>query len=368
VSDFFIGLMSGTSCDGVDAALTEFTPSPHLCANYFLPYPPDLRTRLLEFASGRYQGDAIDELGALDTELGELFATAALALIDNARIPVEDICAVGSHGQTVRHRPSGTYPFSLQIADPNIIAARCNIPTVADFRRRDLALGGQGAPLVPAFHRAMFADRLEARAVVNIGGIANITALPAGGVEVSGFDTGPGNLLMDLCSREYLHMPHDTNGAFAASGRVDEVLLKALLADEYFQRAAPKSTGREYFSESWLAKRLADRKPAPRDIMATLSELTACSISQAVIRQAQGTRRVILCGGGAHNLHLRNRLTALLPDCAVVNSDVFGIPPDWVEAMAFAWLARETLAGRTGNIPAVTGARATAVLGAVYHA
>ncbi|HVA54820.1 MAG TPA: anhydro-N-acetylmuramic acid kinase [Gammaproteobacteria bacterium] len=366
--DYFIGLMSGTSSDGVDAALVEFTPSPRLHTSHFLPYPPALRTQLLGFAGGHYQGDAVDELGRLDTELGEVFAAAALALMSAAGITLSDVRAIGSHGQTVRHRPDGPHPFTLQIADPNIIAARSGIATVADFRRRDVAVGGQGAPLVPAFHRAVFADRQEARAVVNIGGIANMTVLPAKEGAVSGFDTGPGNLLMDLWSREHLHMPHDMNGKFAASGVVDETLLHALLSDEYFHRPAPKSTGRERFNKAWLAERLASRQLASADVMATLSELTARSISDAVMRQAQGTKRVLLCGGGVHNAHLRNRLIIHLPDCQVVSTDDFGIAPDWVEAMAFAWLARETLAGRPGNLPAVTGANRPAVLGAVYHA
>ncbi len=368
MSDYFIGLMSGTSSDGVDAALVEFTPAPRLHTSHFLPYPPAVRAHVLEFAGGRYQGDAIDELGRLDTELGELFATAALALMSRSGVTPSGVHAIGSHGQTVRHRPGGPHPFTMQIADPNIIAARSGIVTVADFRRRDVALGGQGAPLVPAFHRAVFADRLETRVVVNIGGIANITVLPATGGAVNGFDTGPGNLLMDLWSHEYLHKPHDENGKFAASGRVDAALLQALLADEYFHRPLPKSTGREYFNQAWLAERLANTKLTSADVMATLSELTARSISEAVIHQAPGTTRILLCGGGVHNAYLCERLAIHLSHCTVVNTGDFGIPPDWVEAMAFAWLARETLAGHPGNLPAVTGARRPAVLGAVYPA
>ena len=366
--DYYIGLMSGTSSDGVDAALVEFTPAPRLHSSHFLPYAPALRAHILEFAAGQYHGDAIDELGSLDTELGKLFANAALALINKAGITASDVCAIGSHGQTVRHRPDTPQPFTLQIADPNIIASRSGIITVADFRRRDVALGGQGAPLVPAFHHAVFADHEETRAVVNIGGIANITVLPAGDAMVSGFDTGPGNVLMDLWSREHLHKPHDANGEFAASGRIDTGVLKELLADDYFSRAIPKSTGREHFNQAWLSGRLANKKLPAVDVMATLCELTARSISDAVVQHAQGAKRVLLCGGGAHNTHLRKRLIAHLQSCTVVSTEVFGIPPDWVEAAAFAWLARETLAGRAGNLPAATGANQPAVLGAVYHA
>ncbi|MGA9854970.1 MAG: anhydro-N-acetylmuramic acid kinase [Gammaproteobacteria bacterium] len=366
--DFFIGLMSGTSSDGVDAALVEFTPAPRLHSSHFLPYAPALRTQILEFAAAHYHGDAVDGLGRLDTELGELFAGTALALINKAGFTASDVRAIGSHGQTIRHQPGGPYPFTLQIADPNVIAARTGIVTVADFRRRDVALGGQGAPLVPAFHYAVFADHTEARAVVNIGGIANITLLPADKGTVTGFDTGPGNVLMDLCSRKYLHKPHDADGEFAASGRVDTGLLQALLADDYFARAVPKSTGQEHFNQAWLAERLATKKFPAADVMATLCELTARSISDAIKQHAQGAKRVLLCGGGVHNTHLRNRIIEHLRGCIVESTEVLGIPPDWVEAVAFAWLARETLAGRTGNLPAVTGAKKAAVLGAVYHA
>ncbi|MGH8398861.1 MAG: anhydro-N-acetylmuramic acid kinase [Gammaproteobacteria bacterium] len=366
MSEYFIGLMSGTSSDGVDAALVEFKPVPHLHSSHFLPYPEMLRTELLDFAAGRYQNDAIDQFGRMDSALGELFAQAALSVLEQSRLSNQDIRAIGNHGQTVRHHPGGSHPFSLQIADPNIIVARTGITTVADFRRRDMALGGQGAPLVPAFHHAVFADPGETRAVVNIGGIANLTLLPAQDGTVSGFDTGPGNLLMDAWSREYLHTPHDENGAFAASGNVDEVLLRALLADNYFQRPPPKSTGREYFSQYWLGMAFRDRKLSAADVMATLCELTARSIADAVSHQSPPVNRVLLCGGGVHNTHLVKRLKALLPGCDLSITNEFGIAPDWVEAMAFAWLARETLARRPGNLPAVTGARSAAVLGAIY--
>ncbi len=368
MSDCFIGLMSGTSTDGVDAALLEFAPAARLLNTCFLPYPQLLREALLDFAGGNYAGDAIDQLGALDNELGELFAEAALAVLAKTRLSRADITAIGSHGQTVRHWPAGEHPFTLQIADPNVIAARTGITTVADFRRRDVALGGQGAPLVPAFHNAVFADRKETRAVVNIGGIANMTLLPAESGVVSGFDTGPGNLLMDAWSRAHLQQPHDKNGAFAASGTVNAVLLQALLTDEYFQRQPPKSTGREHFGEMWLAERLRGRNLAPADVMATLCELTAHSIADAITSHAPHATRVLLCGGGAHNTHLLKCLAANLPHRTVTTTEDFGIHPDWVEAAAFAWLARETLAGRPGNLPAVTGARQPTVLGAIYSA
>jgi len=368
VRDYFIGLISGTSSDGVDAVLIEFTLAPRLLASHFLAYPDTLRVEILEFSTGHYRGDAVDQLGRLDHSLGNLFADAALALVKNAGIAAADVRAIGSHGQTVRHRPHNKEPFTLQIADPNIIAACTGITTVADFRRRDLALGGEGAPLVPAFHRAAFADRGETRAVINIGGIANITLLPTADGTVSGFDTGPGNVLMDSWSREHLHKPHDENGAFAATGKVHAALLADLLNDEYFRRPPPKSTGREYFNGTWLKPRLARHKLPAADVMATLCELTARSVADAVMGCKPRVARVLLCGGGTRNRTLLQRLVVLLQDCRLGSTADFGVPPDWVEAAAFAWLARETLAGRPGNLPAVTGASRPAVLGCIYPA
>jgi anhydro-N-acetylmuramic acid kinase len=273
--------------------------------------------------------------------------------------------AVGSHGQTVRHRPRGTHPFTLQIGDANVIAARTGIAVVADFRRRDVALGGQGAPLLPAFHKAAFGDASEERIVVNIGGVANLTLLPAKG-EVRGFDTGPGNVLLDHWSREHLHEPYDAEGSFAAGGRVDEALLTHLLADPYFAAPPPKSTGPEHFNGPWLEGALGATRRKPEDVAATLAELTARSIADATKRQAPGVARVFACGGGAHNKHLMARLAALLPGATLASTTSLGIDPDWVEAAGFAWLARETLQRRPGNLPSVTGAAQYSVLGAIY--
>ena len=366
--EHFIGLISGTSSDGVDTVLAEFTPVPNLLASHFLVYPEPLRAELLEFSAGKYRGDAVDQLGRLDHELGELFARAALALLKHAGVPAASVRAIGSHGQTVRHRPRVPAPFTLQIADPNIIAARTGIATVADFRRRDLALGGEGAPLVPAFHHAVFTDRGETRAVINIGGIANLTLLPAPEGSVSGFDTGPGNVLMDMWSREQLHASHDESGEFAASGNIHTGLLGDLLHDVYFRQPPPKSTGPEHFNHAWLQSRLANHTLPAADVMATLCELTARSISDAVSTCNPQVTRVLLCGGGVHNHALVRRLQALLENCRVGTTADFGVPPDWVEAMAFAWLARETLASRPGNLPAVTGARKLGILGGIYPA
>lgn len=367
MSEYFIGLMSGTSADGIDAVLMEFTPAPRILATHFTAYPESVRAKVQRLAAGRHQVDAVDELGGLDSELGQLFAAAALALMDGAKVARTKIRAIGSHGQTVRHRPRAAHPFSLQIADPNIIAARTGLTVVGDFRRRDVALGGQGAPLLPAFHRVAFADQSEDRVVANIGGIANITLLPAGGT-VSGFDTGPGNVLLDHWSREHLGQPYDRDGDFAAGGKLQPELLKALLADGYFSEPPPKSTGPEHFNPAWLAQALGDKPLPAADVAATLTELTAHSIAACVLRQAPAAHKLFVCGGGVHNDELMRRLAANLPKAKVESTEVLGVHPDWVEAAGFAWLARETLAGRPGNLPSVTGAAQASVVGAIYPA
>ena len=367
MGELFIGLMSGTSADGIDAVLMEFAPAPRLVATHYTAYAESLRGRIRRFAAGGYAIDAIDELGALDVELGQLFGAAVLALLKEARVEAAQVRAVGSHGQTVRHRPRGPHPFSLQIADANVIAARTGLTVVADFRRRDVALGGQGAPLMPAFHRAVFGDTAEERVVANVGGIANITLLPAQG-EVHGFDTGPGNVLMDHWSREHLSEPYDAEGAFAARGRVDETLLARMLADPYFAAPAPKSTGPEHFNAAWLKQALDGAAHKPEDVAATLCELTTRSLADAVRFHAGAARCMFVCGGGAHNKHLMARLAARLPGVAVETTAALGIDPDWVEAAGFAWLARETLERRPGNLPNVTGAARYSVLGAIYPA
>lgn len=366
MNEFLIGLMSGTSADGIDAALVDFTPAPQLHSSHFLAYTPDLRERILQVAAASYSSDPVDAMGTLDRELGEWFARAAEELMQKAGIDASRVRAIGSHGQTVRHRPGGRHPFTLQIADPNLIAARSGITVVADFRRRDMAYGGQGAPLVPAFHRAVFASPHESRAVVNIGGIANVTVLPEGGQRVTGFDTGPGNVLLDIWSSMNLNAPHDDGGEYAASGHLDPELLHVLLADAYFAAPPPKSTGREHFNAVWLERQVHNARLAAADVMATLVELTAQTIHDAIARHASGTARVLVCGGGTHNRHLMQRLRFLFGNVPVESTEKYGIHPDWVEAMAFAWLARETLSGRPGNLPDVTGASQASVLGAIY--
>jgi anhydro-N-acetylmuramic acid kinase len=367
--ELYIGLMSGTSLDGIDAALVDLSAIPPIVhAAQTLPYSAETRSLLTQLAQGGAEHE-IDLLGRTDTLLGELFASAALSLLDAAGMESSEVRAIGSHGQTVRHRPEGPHPFTLQIGDPNIIAARTGITTVADFRRRDLAVGGQGAPLVPAFHAACFRTQDEERAVLNLGGMANLTLLPAAPQEtVRGFDTGPGNVLMDAWIGARQGKTHDQDGAWGASGEVLQTLLNRLLNEEYFNLAPPKSTGRELFNLGWLESALPGVADNAADVQATLCELTAASVASALTRWAPRTQRLLVCGGGTHNVELMNRLRAHLQTMPVESTAGLGLDPDWIEAAAFAWMARETLAGRPGNLPGVTGARAPVILGGIYPA
>ena len=366
--ELFVGTLSGTSVDGIDAALVRFGARPELIADHSLAFPAELKAEL--FALGRPGDNEIDRLGRTDTALGRLFARAINELLAKAGVAPRDVRAVGSHGQTIRHRPGFDPAFTLQIGDPNVIATETGIPVVADFRRKDMALGGQGAPLVPAFHEAVFRTKENDRVVVNIGGIANLTALPADPTApMLGFDTGPGNTLLDAWARRVLGTPMDRDGAFAASGRVVPKLLRAMLAEPYFAQPAPKSTGPEQFSTAWLETRLAGlaESPSDADVQATLVGLTARSIASAVkALPLDAAPEVFVCGGGARNLGLMRALQAELPDCKVATTDALGVAGDWVEAMAFAWLARQRVLGLPGNCPRVTGASRAAVLGAVF--
>lgn len=362
MSELYLGLMSGTSLDGIDAAVVRFEPEIKIEAARTVPWREDLRARLDDFSHARYIGDPIDELGQLDRTVAEFFAAAALTLLEDAGIEIRQVTAIGSHGQTIRHRPP---TFTLQLGDPNLLAAVVGIPVVADFRRKDLALGGQGAPLVPVFHRAMFGRSEESRAVLNIGGIANITRLAPGG-GVTGWDVGPGNVLMNAWAERHLGRLYDADGAWAASAAPDGELLEALWAEPWFAAAPPKSSGRELFNLEWVARRAprATELP-PAAVQSTLCELTALAATEAL--HGQPAARLILCGGGVHNGELCRRLAARLPESRVETSAVHGLDPDFVEAAAFAWLARETLAGRPGNLTSVTGARRAAVLGGIYR-
>lgn len=369
MSELYLGLMSGTSLDGIDAAVVDLSQSsPRVIAAHTRAYSPELRTELLALAHGG-NTDEVEQLGRLDRLLGELFALTALSLLQQQGIDPRTIRAIGSHGQTVRHRPTGQAPFTLQIADPTLITERTGITTVADFRRRDMAAGGQGAPLVPVFHAACFRSREEDRAIVNIGGMANLTLLPAdAGHPVSGFDTGPGNVLLDAWISKHQGEMCDRAGAWATSGQVHQELLHALLSDAYFHLPPPKSTGREQFQLSWLVHHLAAFDCPAKDVQATLVALTAASIAAALRGAAPHTRRLLVCGGGVHNTALMHALSAALSDVTVESTAIHGLDPDWVEAAAFAWMARETLAGRPTNVPSVTGARGLRILGGIYPA
>ena len=366
-SAIYLGLISGTSADSIDCVLVSFCRGvPHLLASHAHPWPDALRERMLAVAQGE-TALGLDALGRLDVEIGHGFAEAALALLDHAGTSAADVRAIGSHGQTLRHRPHGTYPFTLQMGDPSVIAECCRIDVVADFRRADVAAGGQGAPLLPALHAMLLARPGHTRVVLNLGGIANITVLGAEG-GVLGFDTGPANGLLDAWCLRQRGEPFDRDGMYAASGHHDDELLASLLEDPYFALSPPKSTGREYFHLDWLAShpRLAALTPA--DVQSTLLELTARSVADAISRHAPDAKEVLACGGGVHNGVLMRRLAQLLAPSALLSTSRYGVDPDFLEATAFAWLARQRLLGLPGNLPSVTGARGPRVLGAIYSA
>jgi len=364
-SGLFIGLMSGTSLDGVDAVLMRFEPDTKV--EFARTY--DLPTTLVKNLLALSQTDApvhLDAVGRLDTELGQCFASVVHQCLHDAGIAADKITAIGSHGQTLRHAPNGECPFTLQLGDAHVIAERCGIDTVADFRRRDVAAGGQGAPLVPAFHAAVFSNVDEERAVLNIGGIANLTLLARDG-KVRGFDTGPGNGLMDAWCRQHRNKNYDVNGEFAASGALHTELLQRCLSDTWFALAPPKSTGRDLFNLSWLQEKMQGLDISPADVQATVTLLTAHTIANALQAEMPACQRVLVCGGGGHNPVLMQHLADLLGSSMQIDStSAHGLDPDYVEAAAFAWLAKETLANRPGNLPAVTGAKGLRVLGVVY--
>ncbi len=364
----YLGLMSGTSADGIDAALVRF-PAAGGCRfvdGLTAPWEPALRERLVALGEGG-RLDSLDDLGDIDARIGLAFAEAAGALLTRSGVPVSAVQAIGSHGQTVRHRPAAALPFTLQLGDANRIAERTGITTVADFRRRDVAAGGQGAPLMPAFHLAMLGAADEDRAVLNLGGIANLTLIPRQGT-VRGFDTGPANALLDAWCQRHTGQVYDADGSFAASGVVDERLLAQWLAEPWFALPAPKSTGREQFHLPWAEAALGNGQRAAADVQATLLELTAATVTEALLRHQPRTRRLLVCGGGVRNGQLMRRLAARLPGVAVDSSAMHGLDPDFMEAMGFAWLAKCTLEGLAGNLPSVTGACGPRILGAIHPA
>jgi anhydro-N-acetylmuramic acid kinase len=365
---YYIGLMSGTSLDGIDAALVDFTSSqPQLMTCYYKAFNTELQTRLKNLC---YQNTVnLPELGSLDCELGTLFAQSVAQLLTQANLPATNITAIGSHGQTIYHSPHTAQPFSLQIGDPNRISKLSGIPVVADLRRADIAVGGQGAPLVPAFHQALFQSDQESRIIVNIGGIANITVLPTSTTaQVIGFDTGPGNTLLDFWTNKHTGLAYDEDSRFGRSGKLCSHLLAIMLKDEYFSQPAPKSTGQEHFSVEWLntmLKQLGQTLPAA-DVQTTLYELTARTIADAIQSVAPDTQRVLACGGGVHNTLLMERLETNLDRCTIESTATLGADPDWIEAMAFAWLAHCFVENIPNNLPSVTGANRPVVLGGYY--
>jgi anhydro-N-acetylmuramic acid kinase len=364
----YIGLMSGTSMDAVDAALVDF--SDHclqLIATHKTHLSPELRSELNQLCNT--DAPKITQLAALDVKIAHVFADAAKKLLTKTSFSEKDILAIGSHGQTIFHSPQSPYPFSMQIGDPNIIAEKTGITTIADFRRRDIAAGGQGAPLTPAFHNVMFRSDKEDRIVLNLGGIANITYLPADAkTPIVGFDTGPANLLLDKWIYEHHRQWFDQDGNWAASATFDDQLLQQFLSDPYFQLAPPKSTGHDYFNLNWLKSQLAQRQQSlsPATIQATLCELTAASIGMAIqqLNSVQGS--ILLCGGGSKNTYLKQRLENHCPKHRLSLCDDLQFSAEWIEAMAFAWFAKQTLEGKTSNLPEVTGARNPTVLGGIY--
>jgi len=362
----YVGLMSGTSADGIDATLCSFDPRARLAASVVHPWPDALRRQMLAVAQGDEPID-LDAWGRLDTAIGECHADAVQALLAQAGTGPDAVRAIGMHGQTMRHRPDGEHPFTLQSGNAWLVAERCGIDTVADFRRADMAAGGQGAPLMPAFHATVLASADATRAVLNLGGIGNLTLLRPDG-RVSGFDTGPANGLLDAWCQRHLDEPFDRDGAFAGSGHCDETLLGQMLADPYFSRPPPKSTGREHFHLAWIDQHPRVATLAPADVQATLLALTVRSIADAVHAHIAEAEELLICGGGVHNRALMQALAEAVAPRPVRSTAALGVDPDDMEAMGFAWLARQRVLGRPGNLPAVTGASGPRLLGAIYPA
>ena len=362
-TDLFIGIMSGTSLDGIDTALLDFSGCmPKLLATYYQAYPADLQDKLLELHQPAQ--NELHQAQLVANELAHRYANAIEQLLLSANVNAKQISSVGCHGQTIRHCPDSGY--TLQLGNAALLAELTGITVVSDFRSRDIAAGGQGAPLVPAFHHKMLRHPGIHRVIVNIGGISNLTNL-APGKATSGFDCGPGNLLMDAWIKRHLGQPYDMNGAWASTGTVIQQLLHTLLDEPYMHALPPKSCGRDLFNMQWLEQKLHG-KEAPADVQATLLALTAHAISDAILRHCQGAEEVYLCGGGAHNLALRTHLNQALPKCSIQLTDNLGIEADWLEAIAFAWLAQQTLQGECANLPEATGARHPCILGAIYQA
>ena len=361
---YYIGIMSGTSLDGLDIALVEQSIRPRLVAAHYVPMPAMLRNELLSLC--RTGEDELARAALAEQQWSALAADGIKHLLQQQQISARDIRAIGSHGQTVRHEPARA--FTIQLSNGALLAELTGISVVTDFRRRDVAAGGQGAPLVPAFHEALFEPGSEPRAVLNVGGFSNLSLIRHG-QPVKGFDSGPGNVLLDSWIQHTQGQLFDRNGDWAASGTVVPELLEQMLNNAFFQTQGPKSTGRELFNLPWLQQQLQSFPLLKaEDVQATLLELSAQSICQSLNHAQNDTRELLVCGGGAHNQTLMRRLSQLLPQCLVQSTAAYGVDPDWVEAIAFAWLAHCCLEGIAANRPSVTGARGLRVLGAIYPA
>jgi anhydro-N-acetylmuramic acid kinase len=356
--------MSGSSLDGLDFALVEQDDRPRLLGTYYIPMPDDLRAELLGLCSSG--PDELARAGIAEQKWVHLAAQGVLALLDQQNVSAGEVRAIGSHGQTIRHEPARG--FTIQIGNPALLAELTGITVVSDFRKRDIAAGGQGAPLVPAFHEALFDDNKDYRAVLNVGGFSNLSLIEID-KPVSGFDSGPGNVLLDAWIQAQRGLSYDKDGAWGESGTVNADLLKSMLTDQFFQTKGPKSTGREVFNLGWVHHHMFQLPTLkPEDVQATLLELTALSITESLQSAQAQTKELLVCGGGAHNKALMARLAALLPNTKVSSTADFGVDPDWVEAMAFAWLAHCALESVPANRPTVTGAKGLRVLGAIYPA
>jgi len=364
---YYVGVMSGTSLDGVDIAIVDFDnlDNCRLIGAKTFAFPEAIHQQLHTIIN--HPECHLRDLGQLDTALGQFIGQIIQQFLAEQQITADQVSAIGSHGHTLFHSPGGATPFSLQIGNASVIAELTGITTIADFRQRDIAAGGQGAPLVPAFHAELFSDPHQPRVIVNIGGIANITLLDKAQA-ILGFDTGPGNSLLDAWVSLHQQQAYDDKGCWAAKGTCQRDLLAQMLADPYFLEPIPKSTGREYFNLSWLEKQLhkTSKTLSAVDVQATLVELTAYTISQGIHHYGDSCKAVYICGGGIHNLTLIQRLQQLLKGKTVMSTELLGLHPDWVEATAFAWLAYRTLNGQAGNLPSVTGAKQPIILGAIH--
>ena len=361
--ELYVGLMSGTSLDGVDAVFADLSRAqPKLLAKHYLPFDDALRNELLALHQPGH--NELHRTQLAGNQLARLYAAAVNALLNTANSSGAKIKAIGCHGQTIRHRPE--HGYTLQIGNAALLAELTGIAVVSDFRSRDIAAGGQGAPLVPAFHDKVMRHPDSHRVIVNIGGISNLTNLPPN-ASTSGFDCGPGNLLMDAWCMQHLGRPYDDSGTWAASGKALPALLERMLDEPFFALPPPKSSGRDLFDMAWLRGKLQGGELA-EDVQATLLELTCRSIAQAIRQHCAGATEIYLCGGGAHNQTLHRRLAALLPGSSVQTTDVLGVDGDYLEAIAFAWLAQQTLHGKPASLPLVTGARHPCILGAIYPA